>query len=118
MPFLGLRQNLDEDFLRCNKGIDEEGAKYSHICGKVEHHATFVKYVPPPSEAVRGNARVGCGKATMANLLCGVWLERNQDARCRQAPRAFLGALIKLMASLWKQGMVLAPFALDSWKFL
>ena len=81
MPFLGLRQYLDEDFLRCNKGIDEEGAKYSHICGKVDHHATFVKYVPPPSEAVRGNARVGCGKETMASLLCGAWLERNPDAR-------------------------------------
>ena len=41
MPFLGLRQNLDEDFLRCNRGIDEDGAKYSHIDGKADHGHTL-----------------------------------------------------------------------------
>ena len=41
----------------------------------------FFEHIPEPSEAVRGNARAGCGKKTMAVLLCKEWLKRNPNDR-------------------------------------
>ena len=38
---LRLRQILDNDFLPCNRGIDEDSAKYSHINRKADHGPTL-----------------------------------------------------------------------------
>ena len=59
---LRLRQILDNDFLPCNRGIDEDSAEYSHINKKADHGPTL----GPRGCQVRVARRKSDGKADHA----------------------------------------------------